>query len=76
MDRIVRVIFSELLIGENTLQFQCKNGLEFMAKRIVENCDLTDWLSELLKSPRQVRNTITTLSNISASPIHDTGLVV
>jgi len=46
-DRIIRSLFSELALTENTLQYKCKNGLAALEKRFIVSGDLIGWLSEL-----------------------------
>jgi hypothetical protein len=40
-DKIIRVIFTELIIGENTLNFQCTTGFKPLSTRFIPNCDPT-----------------------------------
>jgi len=46
-DRIIRSLFSELTLVENTLQFKCKTGLAALERRFIASGDLVGWLSEL-----------------------------
>ena len=46
-DRIIRSLFSELTLTENTLQYKCKNGLAALECRFIASGDLVGWLSEL-----------------------------
>jgi site-specific DNA recombinase len=46
-EKIIRVIFSELKLSGDTLEYQCRNGFQALARRFVPNCDPTGWLSEL-----------------------------
>jgi site-specific DNA recombinase len=48
-DQIIRVIFSELSLSGNVLEYKCKKGFEPLAARFVTPCDLTGWLSELTR---------------------------
>jgi site-specific DNA recombinase len=48
-DQIIRVIFSELTLSGNVLEYKCKNGFEPLATRFVSPCDPTGWLSELIR---------------------------
>ena len=41
-DKIIRVIFSELTLSENTLDYQCKKGFAALSSRFVPNCDPTE----------------------------------
>ncbi len=47
-EQIVRIIFSELSISGNTLQYECKNGFRALKSRFSLVCAHTTWLSELL----------------------------
>jgi site-specific DNA recombinase len=40
-DKILRVIFSELTLTENTLDYKCKKGFAALQSRFVASCDLT-----------------------------------
>ena len=40
-DRIIRSLFSELTLIENTLQYKCKNGLAALEKRFIASGDPT-----------------------------------
>ena len=40
--QIVRVIFSELSLSQNTLQFKCKKGFECFENRFLAVCDPTE----------------------------------
>ncbi len=38
---IIKIIFSELSLSENTLQYKCKNGFKALESRFVSECDPT-----------------------------------
>ncbi len=38
-DRMIRIIFSELTLSENTLQYKCKKGFEALSSRFIASCD-------------------------------------
>ena len=40
-DKIIRVIFTELTIGENTFDYQCTTGFKPLSNRFIPNCDPT-----------------------------------
>lgn len=40
-EEIIREIFSELVVNGDTLEYQCKKGLQPLASRFVANCDPT-----------------------------------
>ena len=40
-NEIIKQIFSELTVNENTLKYKCKNGFVALESRFVPNCDLT-----------------------------------
>ncbi|MDR3413260.1 MAG: recombinase family protein [Formivibrio sp.] len=46
---VIKTIFSELYISENTLRYKCKNGFKALENRKLLVCIPTDWLSELLR---------------------------
>ncbi len=41
-EQIIRVIFSELTLSENTLDYKCRKGFQALASRFVESHDLTE----------------------------------
>ena len=47
-ERVVKEIFSELLLDENGLKYKCKNEYKPFETRFIVPCALTRWLSELL----------------------------
>jgi site-specific DNA recombinase len=57
-DRITRIIFSELTLSENTLDYKCEKGFKALASRFVAKGDLTGWLSELVNHRELVRASI------------------
>jgi len=57
-DRIIRIIFSELTLSENTLEYKCKNGFQALESRFVASSDLIGWLSELLKQREDITTSI------------------
>ena len=40
-ETIISVIFSELTISQNTLEYKCKNGFQALASRFIPKCDPT-----------------------------------
>ena len=52
--RIIEVIFSELTVTENTLEYKAKNGFAALQSRFVASCDLSTWLSELVTKKEEV----------------------
>ena len=40
-EEIIRVIFSELSLSENTLQYKCRKGFQTLSSRFLADCDLT-----------------------------------
>ena len=48
-DQIIKVIFSELTIFENTLQYKCRKGFQALQNRFIVLGDHNTWLSELCK---------------------------
>lgn len=41
-EKIIRVIFSELYVSKNTLNYKCKKGFECFENRFVALCDPTE----------------------------------
>lgn len=72
-DRIIRSLFSELTLNENTLKYKCKSGLVALEMRFIAYCGLLEWLSELsTKENMAVMKTcileLSTLSNEITGP--------
>ncbi len=63
-EKIVRVIFSELTLSENTLEFKCKKGFQALASRFIPNHDPTGWLSELVTQRHCVTQSIGELAEL------------
>ncbi len=61
-DRIIRIIFSELTLSGNTLQYKVKKGFEPLAARFTPTYDPIGWLSELLNYGESVAISIKELS--------------
>lgn len=61
-ERIIRIVFSELSVSENTLQYICKNGFKALESRFVAVGDPTTWLSELIKYEGYITMSIGELS--------------
>lgn len=63
-ERIIKLIFSELSISENTLQYKCKNGFMALENRNLLVCDQTAWLSEAVRNHKWTKESIGRLQNI------------
>lgn len=63
-DRIIRIIFSELALSENTLEYKCKNGFQALASRFVASSGPNAWLSELVTQREYIRTSIRELEAI------------
>ena len=63
-ERIIKIIFSELLISETTLQFKCKNGFQALENRFLSVCDPTDWLSEAVRNHKWTKESVERLRQI------------
>lgn len=74
-ERIIRIIFSELTLFENTLDYRCKNGFEALASRFLPNYDPIGWLSELSKSHAFINLSLHELTNMSATSGHQEAYV-
>jgi site-specific DNA recombinase len=57
-DRIIRVIFSELTLSENTLEYKCTKGFQALASRFVALGAPTGWLSELAAQKEYITSAI------------------
>jgi DNA invertase Pin-like site-specific DNA recombinase len=57
-ERFIKIIFSELSISENTLQYKCKNGFQALENRFLLIGDPTTWLSELLGLAQRIRTSL------------------
>ena len=63
-DKITRLIFSELTLSENTLEYKCKNGFRTLESRFVASSDLIGWLSELISHREYIAMSIRELEAI------------
>ena len=57
-ERIIKIIFSELTISGDTLNYKCKNGFKALESRFVPLYDPTAWLSELVKYENDITMSI------------------
>jgi site-specific DNA recombinase len=64
-EKIARIIFSELKIDENTLQFKLTPGMKPFEKRLLAVCDPLGWLSELYKDSGSIKSNIQILNSFS-----------
>ena len=62
-ERIVRVIFSELFISRNTMEYKVKKGFEPFTDRISALDDPIAWLSELETKRECLKSRIRDLEN-------------
>lgn len=63
-EQIVRNIFSELLVSENTLEYNVNSGFEFLKTRAVLMGAPKHMISELLKGRHHIRESIEALKSI------------
>ena len=63
-ERVIKTIFSELFISENTLQYKCRNGFRALETRNFLVCDPTAWLSELLKLGQSIKISLDELYSV------------
>jgi DNA invertase Pin-like site-specific DNA recombinase len=63
-EEIIKIIFSELLISGNTLEYKCKNGFKALESRFLAVCDPTTWLSELYLYENNITMSIQDLGRI------------
>jgi len=64
-ERIVRVIFSELYVAENTLKYKCKKGFECFENRFDAFCEPLGWISELPRYAGSIRSSIQVLNGLA-----------
>jgi site-specific DNA recombinase len=57
-EAITRLIFSELFISKNTLQYKCKNGFKALETRNLYLCDPTGWISEAMPNGNLIHEAI------------------
>lgn len=62
-EQIVRLVFSELLLSENTLSFRCRNGFQALESRLVSLGCPTAWLSELV-NPCELHESVAELKEL------------
>jgi hypothetical protein len=63
-EEIIKIIFSELFISENTLRYKCKKGFEALENRSLLLGDPTGWLSELLNLSEYIRTGLDELRSV------------
>ena len=63
-EQIIKIIFSELYLSENTLQYKCKNGFRALENRNLLVCDPTAWLSEAGCNHKWIQDSIEQLREI------------
>lgn len=57
-ETIIKIIFSELFVSENTLTYKAQKGFEPLIDRISDLCPPTQWVSEHIHEHPQVRDVI------------------
>jgi site-specific DNA recombinase len=67
---IMKIIFSELYVSDNTLRYKCKNGFRALENRSLLVCDPTAWLSELLTLGELIKISLDELRSI-INPVQD-----
>lgn len=63
-ERLIKIIFSELFISGNTLEYKCKNGFQALESRFSHVCDQTTWLSEAVQNHKWTKESIERLQQI------------
>jgi hypothetical protein len=63
-EKIIRIIFSELLITKNTFHYKLKKGFECFENRFNTLCEPIVWLSELIGKGDYIKNAIYELEKI------------
>jgi hypothetical protein len=65
-DRIIRIVFSELVLADNVFEYKCRNGFQALESRFLPNHDPTGWLVELYRHRAVIRQSIHELETLSA----------
>ena len=63
-EKIVKVIFSELFIVQDTLVHKVKKGFETFEDRLSTVCDPLEWLSELYNDREYIKSNIKILTEV------------
>lgn len=63
-EQIARLVFSELSMFENTLEFRCTNGFRAFERRVLSESALYDWLSELVRRNDEIAAAAVDLANV------------
>lgn len=61
-EKVVRIIFSELYVSQNTLEYKVKKGFEALENHFVALGDPITWLSELYKERVYIKSAIENLN--------------
>ncbi len=61
IDKITRLVMSELSIHDNTLKYKCRNGFEALESYSISSGGLLSWLSELPSLTRDLKYGVTIL---------------
>ncbi len=64
-DRLIRLVFSELFISQNTSEYKVKKGFEAFENRFSAICDPIAWLSELYRYRAYIRDKIYELEKLT-----------
>jgi DNA invertase Pin-like site-specific DNA recombinase len=68
-EKFIKIIFSELSVSGNMLQYKCTTGFHPLESRFFPVCSPTTWLSELLMLAEDVKTSIEELcSHICSKP--------
>ncbi|MES9962201.1 MAG: recombinase family protein [Candidatus Sedimenticola sp. 20ELBAFRAG] len=70
-EKIIRAIFSELSISQDTLKFKLEKGLAPFETRIVDLCGQKSWLSELYRDREYIWLKVQALQSFSDSNVLD-----
>ncbi|MEK7854585.1 MAG: hypothetical protein AAB288_00720 [Acidobacteriota bacterium] len=69
-DQIIRAIFSELSLTEDTLEYKCTKGFAVLQSRFIDSCDPTGWLSDLWSQHAYILAGIDSLKTTLAESEH------
>lgn len=70
-EQIARVIFSELFLAQDVLDYKVKGGFEPFVDRISATRDPVAWLSEISDNRAEIRKSIAALKSVRCNIVHD-----
>jgi DNA invertase Pin-like site-specific DNA recombinase len=70
-ERIIRIVFSELKLSENTLEYKCRNGMQALEGLFRPSGCPNGWPFELLRHREAIRRSINELTAFVAAAAND-----